>query len=35
MQFPDGIPQAVDKFPFVLLAALAIAALVGWQRRRR
>jgi len=35
MQFSDGLPQAVDRFPYILLAVIAIAAVAGWWRRRR
>jgi hypothetical protein len=35
MQFSDGRPQAVDRFPHILLAVIALAAAIGWWRRAR
>jgi hypothetical protein len=35
MQFSDGLPQAVDRFPYIVLAVIAIAAAFGWWRRLR
>jgi hypothetical protein len=35
MQFSDGIPQAVDPFPYILLAVIVVSAIVGWLRRSR
>jgi hypothetical protein len=34
MPFSDGIPQAVDVFPYIVLAVIAVAAVVGLLRRR-
>ena len=33
MQFSDGIPQAVDRFPFYVIGLLMIGALAGWLRK--
>jgi hypothetical protein len=32
--FPDGIPQAVDPFPFFVVIVLAAAAIWKWLRDR-
>ena len=34
MQFPDGLPQAVDRFPHIVLALLALALLYRLLRTR-
>jgi hypothetical protein len=33
--FSDGLPQAVDHFPHIVLAVIALAAAIGWWRRFR
>ena len=33
MQFSDGLPQAVDNFPYIILGLLVAAAAAGWLRR--
>jgi hypothetical protein len=35
MQFPDGLPQAVDPFPYIVLGLIVLAALAGRLRRSR
>jgi hypothetical protein len=34
MQFSDGIPQSVDRFPFYVLIVLAAGAAWKWLRDR-
>jgi hypothetical protein len=35
MLFSDGLPQAVDPFPYIVLAILVAAAVVRWIGDRR